>query len=83
MTKEVEILSDKVDDDLKKDFNKLYEAVRYSNPMSNEKVSLVEENILKTFDRLKAEVNSNDNKAILTTINQLEMNFSARNVLLK
>jgi hypothetical protein len=83
MTKKIEILSDSVDDDLKNDFNKLYETVRYSNPMSNEKVFSIEEDILKIFDKLKTEVNNNDKEDILTSIKQIETNFNARNVYLK
>ena len=83
MKKEVEILSNKVDVDFKDDFNDLFEVVRFANPMSNEKVSPLENEILNTLNELKNEVNQNNNENILKILAKLKEMFSEREVLLK
>jgi len=83
MKKEVEILSNKVDDDLKDNFNDLFEVVSFANPMSDEKISSIENEIIATLETLKNEVNQNNKENILKLINKLEDMFSERDVLLK
>ena len=83
MKKEVEILSNKVDVDLKDDFDDLFEVVRFANPMSNEKISPLENEILATFDKLKEEVNQNNKENILKIMDKLKDMFSEREVLVK
>jgi len=83
MKKEVEILSNKVDVDLKDDFDDLFEVVRFANPMSNEKVSSLENEISTTLNELKNEINQNNNENILKLLAKLKEMFSEREILLK
>jgi len=83
MKKELEILSNKVDDDLKDNFDDLFKVVNNANPRSIEEVSSLEDEIIATFDELKEELNQNNNENILKNINKLKDMFSQREVLVK
>jgi hypothetical protein len=83
MKKEVEILSNKVDDNLKDMFDELFEIVRYANPMSNEIVFSIEKEILSTLNELKREINQNNEEKILKLLDKLKEMFVERNALLK
>jgi hypothetical protein len=83
MKKEVEILSNKVDDNLKDTFDDLFEIVRYANPMSNERVFSIEKEILSTLNELKSEINQNNEEKILKLLDKLKEMFVERNTLLK
>ena len=83
LKKEVGILSNKVDDGLKDDFDELFEVVRFSNPMSNENVSYLEEEILSILIQLKDEINKNNKESILKLLSKLKDIIVERDILLK
>jgi len=83
MKKELEILSNKVEDDLKDNFDDLFKVVSNANPRSIEEVSSLEDEIITTFDELKEEVDQNNKENVLKLIAKLKEMFSEREVLLK
>ncbi len=80
---EIEILSNNIDLELKKDFNNLFDVIRYSNPVTNKESVYLEEKILSSLNELKIEIYRNDKKKILNILKELEKMMSERETLLK
>jgi hypothetical protein len=83
MKKEIELLSNKSNDNFKDNFGDLFDVVRYSNPISNEKVFSLEQEILSSLNELKIEINKNNKENILNISNKLKKMFNERDILLK
>jgi hypothetical protein len=61
----------------------LKEKVRYSNPMGNNDIKELEEEILKNINKLKVELTNNNQTQIFDLINLLKNNLNEREVKLK
>ncbi|MGN0606017.1 MAG: hypothetical protein ACI4JM_05805 [Oscillospiraceae bacterium] len=63
----------------KTECQKIYEAVRYSDPVSNEALAGIELQITIKFAELKKAVSNDENDKIKTLVNEMEILISARN----
>ena len=64
---------------MRKECQKVYEAVRYSDPMSNEALSGVEAKITVKLDELAATIDSDDLNAAKKIVTELEFFVDSRN----
>ena len=78
--KHVEIFKKKYPDC--KELENLYETVRYSNPISNDEVNGLENNILNNMNRLEDFLSQNDKDKALNTIKSIIDDFNERNIIL-
>lgn len=64
---------------VKSECKKVYEAVRYSDPMSNDALSMIEHNISSKFQEFASAVEANDSQAIGELANTLTIMLGERN----
>lgn len=80
LTADAEILISKAQsDEIKAECKKVYEAVRYSDPMSNEALSMTESQITIKFAELTTAVNENNLEAVKKTANEVIILVDDRN----
>lgn len=68
---------------LKKALKKVSETVKYSDPMSNEAVADIEEQIMQTVNELRINIEHNNNAEAIQICKDMEVLFLQRNSLLK
>lgn len=84
LQKKVEILHNKYNNEKYKDqLFELYEIVRYINPMSNEEIKSLEEEITKNLENLRIELENNNENQVLNLINLLKEDLNEREIRLK
>ena len=66
-------------DEIKAKCTKVYEAIRYSDPMSNDALASVENEISLAFTKLSEAVKANDTDAITTTAKEIIVLIDNRN----
>lgn len=71
------------DPSLKKALKKVSETIKYSDPMSNEAVSDIEEQIMQTVNALRINIENNNNVEAIQICKDIEVLFLQRNSLLK
>ena len=80
LTAEAELLAKQVsDEDLQKELTSLYEAIRYSDPVSTLEVADVNSRIRDEMDVLKAAVTLNDTGKIHESVQNLSLLIAERN----
>ena len=80
LTAEAELLAKQVsDEDLQKELTSLYEAIRYSDPVSLPEVAEVDSRIRGEMDVLKATVTLNDAGKIHESVQKLSLLIAERN----
>lgn len=80
LTAEAELLAKQVsDEDLQKELTALYEAIRYSDPVSTPEVADVDSRIRGEMDVLKATVTLNDAGKIHESVQKLSLLIAERN----
>ena len=81
---EVDVLIPQVSDAvLKKALKKLSETIKYSDPMSNDAVADIEQQIMQTVNELRIYIERSDNASAVQTCKDIEVLFLQRNSLLK
>lgn len=81
---DVEVLIPQVSDPaLKKALKKLSETVKYSDPMSNDAVADIEQQIMGYMNTLRVYIENNSNTEAISTCKDIEVLFLQRNSLLK
>ena len=81
LTADMQILLQKCsDDEMKKTVNAVYEAARYSDPMSNDALALVENKISDKAGELQAAVEAGNGELVSEVAKQLEGLISERNI---
>jgi hypothetical protein len=71
------------DPTLKKALKKASETVKYSDPMSNDAVSDIEDQIMQTVNGLRINIENNKNEEAIQSCKDIEVLFMQRNSLLK
>lgn len=80
--KELKILCNLSDGDIKEELFNLWDIVKYSNPVSNNDSLDLENKILANFNDLKDCVNQNNNDEIVYLVNLLKNQFKEREIIL-
>lgn len=81
---DVDILIPQVSDPaLKKALKKVSETVKYSDPMSNDAVADIEQQIMGCMNTLRVYIENNNNAEAIATCKDIEVLFLQRNSLLK
>lgn len=81
---DVEVLIPQVEDPaLKKALKKLSETVKYSDPMSNDAVAEIEQQIMGEMNTLRVHIENGNNEEAISTCKNTEVLFLQRNSLLK
>ena len=84
VTVDVDVFIPQVGDPaLKRALKKLSETIRYSDPMSNEAVADIEEQIMQTVNELRVNIENNKNEEAVQSCKDIEVLFLQRNSLLK
>lgn len=84
LTVDVDVFIPQVGDPaLKRALKKLSETIRYSDPMSNEAVADIEEQIMQTVNELRVNIENNKNEEAVQSCKDIEVLFLQRNSLLK
>lgn len=73
------LLSSTTSDTTKKECKKVYEAIRYSDPISHEELSTIENQIKEKFEELTKAVNSNEDDKIVEITNEIIVLINNRN----
>lgn len=68
---------------LKKEFSKLIETIRYSDPMSNESSKLLDDKIITSTEQLKLNFEEKSNDDVMIEIERINQLFQQRNTLIK
>lgn len=81
---DVDVLIPQVSDPaLKKALKKVSETVKYSDPMSNDAVADIEQQIMQTVNALRIQIENNNNAEAVQACKDIEVLFLQRNSLLK
>lgn len=81
---DVDVLIPQVSDPaLKKALKKVSETVKYSDPMSNDAVADIEQQIMQTVNALRIQIENNNNEEAVQACKDIEVLFLQRNSLLK
>lgn len=81
---EIEVLVPQVSDPaLKNALKKVCETVKYSDPMSNDAVADIENQIMQTVNELRVYIDNNNNAEAIRKCKDIEVLFLQRNSLLK
>lgn len=81
---DVDVLIPQVSDPaVKKCLKKLSETVKYSDPMSNDAVAGIEQQIMGSMNALRVYVENTNNEEAISTCKEIEVLFLQRNSLLK
>ena len=80
----IDVLIPQVSDiNLKNALKKVSETIKYSDPMSNEAVAEIEEQIMQTVNMLRINIENNNNVEAIQICKDIEVLFLQRNSLLK
>lgn len=81
---DVDVLIPQVSDPaLKKALKKVSETVKYSDPISNDAVADIEDQIMQSMNALRVYIENDNNEEAITTCKDIEVLFLQRNSLLK
>ena len=80
--KEIEVIYN-INDNYKENMSELKDLIRYSNPVSNNEVKSLENNIIKNINQLKENITGNNKENVIKLINDLKNDLNERNILLK
>lgn len=81
---DIDVLIPQVSDpSLKKALKKVSETVKYSDPISNEAVAEIEQQIMQTVNELRIHIENNNNTEAVQACKDVEVLFLQRNSLLK